>query len=497
MPKKRRKAASTVKTESGGTRRAYGIFRERVTHNVPWSVDALESLLYGDEKRLKNALKFHTNVDIDEGLKITKEPQPRVGDPVEILVEKMTTVVERKKVEVVEEDDFLKKDKKIKEWTSKSFGLPSQKAPPPKVTRVMMSKWVECEVTQISVDKKTYTLREAETGKLLAGIARRRIRPLGRETPLREEPYLQFGGSREATIMPAARYFKSLRLADEDTDGGGVYGRHLQLPTYDPTLLVGTVGDTLIHIIMKNAQLKNRQAVLDIFMGLGSFSEESLKVVNESNRTAMEEMDPPFSLRVPSASYGFALQVRLREVRLALGDKWNRSVERTKIPKYLADLKATPESYDGALARFNTRGVLWEHDLSTGLRKNEGHGSSDFSPLYFVDGGRYRGYIVSHRILEAAQSYWEGGGGGVPEAAEAEEEALVARLHFWYTPSCELDEPSRDAPIPSTRACALSLAVLNGSRRRSRVPCGSNARPKRARPPQAPPPSSGPRPRLR
>ena len=291
----------------------------------------------------------------------------------------MTTVVERKKVEVVEEDDFLKKDKKIKEWTSKSFGLPSQKAPPPKVTRVMMSKWVECEVTQISVDKKTYTLREAETGKLLAGIARRRIRPLGRETPLREEPYLQFGGSREATIMPAARYFKSLRLADEDTDGGGVYGRHLQLPvfyvslallpvfvcpyllslfiflafvctssfflwlvwllikymygpfdlcfyffgllgilsvrvclvfqTYDPTLLVGTVGDTLIHIIMKNAQLKNRQAVLDIFMGLGSFSEESLKVVNESNRTAMEEMHPPFSLRVPSASYGFALQV--------------------------------------------------------------------------------------------------------------------------------------------------------------------------------------------
>ena len=47
-----------------------------------------------------------------------------------------------------------------------------------------------------------------------------------------DEPHVSLGSLKKKTnvALPAGRYFKSLRLGDEMTDGGGVYGRNVTLP---------------------------------------------------------------------------------------------------------------------------------------------------------------------------------------------------------------------------------------------------------------------------
>ena len=122
---------------------------------------------------------------------------------------------------------------------------------------------------------------------------------------------------------------------------------------YDHKKLVGTVGDTLVHIVCKNERkreslclisnhmnhmifkayfislfpidLPNRQKILNILMSLGSFGKDSLKVRNTSNRTALEELEPPYSLRIPLAGYTFAWNVSLRETQLSISAKLSKA----------------------------------------------------------------------------------------------------------------------------------------------------------------------------
>ena len=105
--KRKKKGATSIKTEGGGLRRAYGLFKQRVVQNVPWSVDALESLLAGDDARLRSALKFHTNIDVEEQLRLVQDYEPKLGETVETLTERSKTVVIRDEPPPEEPDDLF------------------------------------------------------------------------------------------------------------------------------------------------------------------------------------------------------------------------------------------------------------------------------------------------------------------------------------------------------------------------------------------------------
>ena len=140
----------------------------------------------------------------------------------------------------------------------------------------------------------------------------------------------------------------------------------MKLPTYDKSKLVGTVGDTLIHLVAKNEHLPKRPEVLNVLMSLGSFGAASLKVTNASNRTALEELGPPYSLRVPLASYAFNLNVRLREARITVARSLFASHKKKNAgaPRLLESVGTRlylleGEQIDRNLRAWNQRGMLW------------------------------------------------------------------------------------------------------------------------------------------
>lgn len=100
--------------------------------------------------------------------------------------------------------------------------------------------------------------------------------------------------------IPCAKYFRSLRVDDEVNDGGGVYGRNITLPHYHAHKLVGTIGDSLVHIILKNSLVEERQGLLDVLMLLDSFTKESLLLENTSNVSV-----PPYLPFYSTCVYGY------------------------------------------------------------------------------------------------------------------------------------------------------------------------------------------------
>lgn len=235
---------------------------------------------------------------------------------------------------------------------------------------------------------------------------------------------------------------------------------------YDYRKLVGTVGDTLVHIVCKNERereslclnsnhmhhaifkarfissfsidLPNRQKILNILMSLGSFGKDSLKVRNASNRTALEELEPPYSLRIPLAGYTFAWNVRLRETQLSISAKlskarhdelkeeeciklrqwnqrsilWNRP-SLSKIPPPIPALVEYAEKINGndnlTTTSYSTKSSLSSNHPPFSLiykdkfeRQRQGrviNGSEHESgfKVPFVDSGLHRGYLIAHR----------------------------------------------------------------------------------------------------
>mmetsp|Transcript_20541 Transcript_20541/g.26725 ORF Transcript_20541/g.26725 Transcript_20541/m.26725 type:complete len:610 (+) Transcript_20541:20-1849(+) len=240
-------------------------------------------------------------------------------------------------------------------------------------------------------------------------------------SPLLTEPHFLFGSlklkRRVNRIIPASLYFKSIRVSDEETDGGGVYGRNIKLPHYHKDKLVACVGDTLVHIILKNDSMDNRQDLLDVLMNIGSFSEESVKALNSSNRTPLEEMNPPFFFKIPAYSYTYNAQVRWRALKAHVSEKFHTAADPT-IGKLANDITATPEDYDKALHAWNHRSLCWvdvndkdkdkqslnkeKDELAPSLLCNQPDSIqiNKIKPIPFVDGGVFRGCMIGHKRVQ-------------------------------------------------------------------------------------------------
>lgn len=461
--KKRKQKSNTRKVGvDGQVRRAYGLFKQRVVHNVPWSITALDNILSGDHKALSAALKFHDNLQIEETFTLVTDPEPVIGDTVETLVETVSTVVMQQDPppQNNEEDETagalftLGSTSKPQEWKSSRFQWPLPKRVQPVIQRQAVASWEKADVTRVSRDGMHMDLCSHHQGRMIRHVHRTRIRVNEDMRALLGEPHFRLGEN--AVEIPVAKYFKSVRLNDEGVDGGGVYGRHLPLPRYDKNKLTATIGDTLLHLVCKNEHLPKRQEILAILMSLGSFDEESLKVRNASNRTALEELEPPYSLRIPLAGYSFGLNVRLRETRLAverhlfdkqkpevppadtllwLVDPLKPAAAPTGIPKktkkkvtsslsssssslLLSSSSSSPSSIPSVASAASSTSsgsapssvIMIAGNRHHGKRTSEGKAAKPGDRVVvrnseretgiripFVDGGSYRGVIVAHR----------------------------------------------------------------------------------------------------
>lgn len=221
-------------------------------HNVPWSVTALNNILTGDHKALSAALKYHDNLQIEQSLTLVKDPEPAIGDTVETLVEtvKKTVVTPKAAPPSNNEGDenagalfAMGSSSKAPAWKSSRFIWPPPKRVQPIIQRQAVASWKRADVARLSRDGMHMDLRTHREGKMIRRVHRTRIRVIINNKamrPLLGEPHFRLGNE-DAAEIPVAKYFKSVRLNDEGVDGGGVWGRHLPLPSYDHSKLTATV----------------------------------------------------------------------------------------------------------------------------------------------------------------------------------------------------------------------------------------------------------------
>lgn len=156
------------------------------------------------------SLKFHTNVDVDDGLRLVADYAPQVGETVELLRERVRTRFVAQETPAAENDDDLASNKTpskgdlfgtgapVQAWASVSFAVAAPR-PPRVLQQTRTREWVPHAVVAVAVDAQTFTLRDARTEKVVCNVARGRVRPLGSELALLAEPHVCFGSVQDQT----------------------------------------------------------------------------------------------------------------------------------------------------------------------------------------------------------------------------------------------------------------------------------------------------------
>ena len=223
---KRRQKKETRKVVDGVVRRAYGLFRKKVVSNVPWSVTALENIISGDYVNFSANLKYYNDINITESLSLVDDEEPARGETVEVRMErKITRVIQDKQEEsgIKDTDTLLFSmgtTSKPPEWKSKHFEWPPPVKKRPTIIRVPIIEWIEADIVSVSHDRQYFSVRVQKGGKILHKVIRTRIRILGQpRRPLLGEIHFRLGSAQNAAEIPASRFFRSIRLADEQTDG--------------------------------------------------------------------------------------------------------------------------------------------------------------------------------------------------------------------------------------------------------------------------------------